>query len=178
MGTAAGSTLPVGNAQAAEALAGDDALVAFLRSVELAGVRLYAAAEPFLTTPAARAAVTAFSAHHAAHAAGLAVVGGDTAVRANAALLANLSASMQTVRTEADELSLLYSFEEQVAATYQWVVGRLVAPSVLGEAATILPVEAEHAVVMGTLLSKPMDGLVPPFQTDTGYLNPDNFPVG
>ena len=181
-GTAAGSTVPVGNARAvllvAPTLSGDDALVAFLRSVELAGTRLYAAAVPFVVTPAGRAALTAFASHHAVHAAGLATVGGGTAVRANAALLANLSASMQTVRTEGDELSLLYSFEEQMAATYQWVAGRLVAPSVLGEAATILPVEAGHAVVLGTLLGKPMDGLIPPFQSDTGYLNPDNFPVG
>jgi hypothetical protein len=158
-------------------LSGDDAVVAFLRSIELAGVRLYAAGAPFLVSPVAQTVADAFRAHHGAHSTDLAALGGGAGVVANQALLANMAPSMQTVTSEQDELALLYAFEEQLAATYQWAMGRLNNAATLGEAAAILPVECQHAVVLGTLLDKTRESLIAPFQTDVGYLNPDDFPL-
>jgi hypothetical protein len=157
---------------------GDDDLVAFLGSIELAAVHVYGGGARLLFTPAAIDASAAFGAHHSAHAAALARLGSGAPVRANQALLSNMSASTQGLVTEQGQLQLLYTLEEQLAATYEWVLGRLATTPGLAEAAAILPVECQHAVVMGTLLDKPMDAIVPAFQGDSGFLAPNDFPVG
>jgi hypothetical protein len=165
------------DAAAPEAV-GDEDLVAFLASIELAAVHLHAAGARLLITPVAIQASAAFGAHHAAHAAALARLGSGTAPRANQALLSNLSASSQGLVTEQGQLELLYTLEEELAATYEGVLGRLTTTPGLAEAAAILPVECQHAVVLGTILAKPMDGIIPPFQGDGGFLAPNNFPLG
>lgn len=151
----------------------DDALMGFLQGVELTMVRLYGDASPLLTTAEARAAAADFRAHHAAHASALAPwAGAHQASGPNQALLANTASSMQGVRTEGDELQFLAAMEEQLAATYQWAVGRLGLQGSVSIAAVILPVECQHAVILGLLQDKPMDGLVPAFQPTTPFLNP------
>jgi ferritin-like protein len=154
----------------------DDALMGFLQGVELTMVRLYADAAAVLTTAEARAAAAAFRAHHAAHASALAPwAGAHQATGPNQTLLANTAPSKEGIRTEQDELQFLAAMEEQVASTYQWAVGRLTLQGSVSVAAVILPVECQHAVVLGLLQGKPVDSLVPAFEPTTPFLNPDDL---
>lgn len=150
----------------------DDKLVTFMGGVELAMVKVYDGAARLLSSDRAKAAGAAFRAHHAAHAAALARVTTRAASGPNQALLANLTPSIQNLRTEQDELQFLGAMEEEVASTYQWMVARLTGTGPIAAAATILPVECQHAVFLGLLQDKPVDGLVPSFQPTTPLLNP------
>ncbi len=47
----------------------------------------------------------------------------------------------------------------------------------LGLMASILPVEAQHAVVLGSVLGVPTAALIPPFETDTAAVTPTTFPI-
>ena len=159
------------------ALTGDDAVVAYLTGLELAVRVVYADGASLLSSTAAEVTAKAFHAHHTAHVSALLglLVGSSPSPGPNRALLANLAASMQVLTTEAGELALLYSLEEQMAATYHWALGRLTGAAALQAVAAILTVEGQHAVALGTLLSKTMADLVPSFQSDTGYLIPGDF---
>ena len=120
----------------------------------------------------------ACAAHHRAHAAALATLAGPSAATGpNAALLANLAPSLQVLQSEDDELGFLFSLEGQLAGTYEWAMSRFTAAPAVQQAATILPVECQHAVELGMLLSKPVSELVGVFQADDGYLDPHEFPL-
>ena len=160
-------------------LSGDQAVIAYLVGLELAVANVYAGGASLLISPSAVAEAHAFRAHHQAHAASLTslLAGTGFSPVANRALLDNLAASLQVLTNEQAELALLYSLEEQLAATYEWAMGRLVEPPTLQVAAAILTVEGQHAVALGTLLGKPLSELIGSFQGDTGYLVPADFGV-
>jgi len=161
-----------------EASAADDALAAFLQSAELAAVQLYEAGARLVTSAEAVRTVVACAAHHRAHATALATLAGPSAVTApNAALLTNLAPSLQLVRSEDDELGFLYALEGQLAGTYEWALTHFAGSPGVQHAATILPVECQHAVEIGMLLSKPLADLVGVFQGQDGYLDPHEFPL-
>jgi hypothetical protein len=166
-------------AEVRRGLTGDAGVLAFLIGVELAIAEVYADGASHVTSPDAIATSTAFHAHHRAHAAALTELLAGTAASPgpNRALLATLASSMQVLTDEAGELELLHSLEEELAATYHWAVGRLAGSDALQHAAAILSVEGQHAVALGTLLSKSMDDLVPSFQGETGYLVPADFGI-
>jgi hypothetical protein len=156
----------------------DDELAAFLQSAELATVHLYEVGAALITSPAAVRATAACAAHHRAHAAVLATLAGPSAATGpNAALLTNLAPSLQVLSSEADELGFLYSLESQLAGTYEWALSHFTGVPAVQQAATILPVECQHAVELGLLLSKPLSDLVGVFQADDGYLDPHEFPL-
>ncbi len=158
--------------------AGDQDLLAFLATVELSLEHLYAGAGAFLRTAAAVQVAHVFAAHHRAHYGALAAMLGPSApTRPNQALLANLAPSLDVVTNEQGELAFLYAVEQQAAATGQYALGRLSGTAALELIGTILPVEAEHAVILGSLLGKAVDELVPAFQGNAGFL-PNDFPTG
>jgi hypothetical protein len=161
-----------------DAAVADDELAAFLQSAELATVHLYEVGASLLTSPAAVRTTAACAAHHRAHAAALATLAGPSAATGpNAALLANLAPSLQVLQSEDDELGFLFSLEGQLAGTYEWAMSRFTGAPAVQQAATILPVECQHAVELGMLLSKPVSELVGVFQADDGYLDPHEFPL-
>jgi hypothetical protein len=154
-------------------------VLAYLLGVELALAVVYADGRSLVSSPTALAITKAFRAHHDRQASALvALLAGSAASPGpNRALLTNLAPSMQVLKDEQGELGLLYSLEEQMAATYHWALGRLSGPAALQEVAAILSVEGQHAVALGTLAGKAVDDLVPSFQSDTGYLVPADFGV-
>jgi len=161
------------------AVTSDEAVVGFLVGVERAVAIAYDQAGSVLGSPAAVTTAAAFRAHHVAHAEALdALVAGAAPPRGpNREFLATLMASLQGITDQQAELAVLYSLEEQMAATYEWAVGRLAGPDALQQVAAILEVEGQHAVAIGILLSKTLDELVPPYQTDAGYLVPGDVGV-
>ena len=161
-----------------EASVADGALAAFLQSAELATVHLYETGAHLLTTPAAAQTAAVCAAHHRAHASALATLAGPSAATGpNVALLTNLAPSLQLLSSEDDELGFLYSLEGQLAGTYEWAMSHFSAAPAVQQAATILPVECQHSVELGLLLSKPMADLVGVFQGQDGYLDPHEFPL-
>jgi hypothetical protein len=160
----------------------DDATIAaFAESVELAAVAAYqaAAASGKVTTPAVADAATLFASHHKEHGAAFGGAAGDKATgKANAALLAALTPQLNAAADENAVLELAYGLENAAAATYLFALGALTSPAALQLTASILPVEGQHAVVLGQVLGKPATDYVPKFESDETALKPDKYPLG
>jgi hypothetical protein len=69
-----------------------------------------------------------------------------------------------------------FDLENAAAATYLFALGALADVSALKLTASILPVESQHAIVLGTALGKPLKDLVPSFQTVDAKVDPAKFP--
>jgi hypothetical protein len=160
----------------------DDATIAaFAESVELAAVAAYeaAAGSGKVTTPAVVEAATMFAGHHSEHGAAFGGAAGDKATgMANAALLAELGPQLEAAPDEAAILELAYTVENAAAATYMFALGALTTAAALQLTASILPVESQHAVVLGQVLGKPATEFIPSFETDTAAIKPDKYPLG
>ena len=150
----------------------DEQVAAFLQGVELAAVAVYDQAADVLGSPAAVAAARAFVAHHRAHGRAFAALAGAHAVpAAPTAKLAALQSTALLV-SEHDGLVLLAALESRLAATQHAMLGHLASTPAITLVATTLPVECQHGVVLGTLLSQQLAQLVPTTQGDDGHLVP------
>jgi rubrerythrin len=166
------------------AAADDAAIAAFAQSVELAATTAYAAAAKsgIIKTKAILDAAIAFSGHHAQHADAFGAAAGAAASgKANQKLLDALTPSLKAATTELAIVKFAYDLEQAAAATYLYALGALTSQAALQLTASILPVEAQHAVVLGqvlgTALPKGADEFLPPFQNDTGFIDPAKYPI-
>jgi hypothetical protein len=158
--------------------AGDAAITAFVESIELAVVEAYEQVDTGLLAPQLAATVASFTDHHREHAAALGDAAGDAATgAANRELLDNLDGRLDRARDEPAVLELAFSLESSAAATYLFALGALEARGALELAASVLPVESEHAIVVGTALDRPLTELVPSFGNQDAALKPDAFPI-
>lgn len=159
--------------------AGDPATAGFVESVELALVESYGRIDPSLLAPDLAASVTAFTDHHRAHSAALAELASDAARgQPNPRLLDDIEARLDRADDERSVLEVVYSLETAVAATHLFALGVLEASRALELAASILPVESEHAVVFGTALERPLNEVAPTFVNHDTAFKPDAFPIG
>lgn len=159
---------------------GDAGIEAFAQSVELALVQAYQelAGAGKVATPAAVDATTAFAAHHQQHAQTLGDAAGNRAASGpNAKLVRRWRTQVRDARDENAALETMLALENQAASTYLFVVGALEATEALGLAASILPVESEHAVVLAQLLGHNGTEAFPTFQTQDQALEPDQYPA-
>ncbi len=177
-GTAPSST-------AAPKLAGQDLQVAvFAQSVELALVELYAAVQASGKLSNANREVCArFAEHHKDHAAQFGAFAGRAAVaRPNKALLAELMANVTAAPDEHAILTLARGVEEELVSTHLAALGVVESLEAAGAVATILPIEAQHAVA----LSLAIDGrdpesaanaasTIPNFETGTEQLDAQKY---
>jgi hypothetical protein len=69
-------------------------------------------------------------------------------------------------------LSVLSSVEESMAATHLLLLGQLVDPADARTVATILPIESQHAVVLGQVLQKGSATFLPAVETVDTALDP------
>jgi hypothetical protein len=77
-------------------------------------------------------------------------------------------------------LQVLYTVESAAASTYLYALGALQDNATLSLAASILPVESQHAVILGILLNKDAKtnaDFLPSFITQDPALTPDKYPV-
>ena len=167
---------------AAQAAAGNDvgALAAFAQSVELAAVEAYkaAAGSGKVTTKAVGAAATLFASHHTEHAAAFGGAAKAAATnKPNPKLLAAVAEQLKGAADEKAIIKIAYDLENAAAATYMFALGATTDKGALGLMASILPVEAQHAVVLGSVLGVPTATLIPPFETDTAAVTPTAFPI-
>ena len=159
---------------------GDAGLAAFAESVELAAVEAYKAAAGggLVTTKAVLDAATVFLGHHTEHAAAFGAAAGSAATKKpNPKLLAAVAGQLGAAKDEAAVLKIAYDLEGAAAATYLFALGALTSKAALQLTASILPVEAQHAVVLGQVLGLSVTDYVPTFETVTTAVNPTDFPV-
>jgi hypothetical protein len=160
---------------------GDAGLQAFAQSVELALIQAYTgvAATGKVTTPAALQATMSIVQHHQEHAR---VLGDASASRAtntpNRRLASRFRTELRQASDEAATLDVLLRLENEAASTYVFVLGSLEATPALQLAASILPVESQHAVVLANLLQRDRAETFPAFETQDQALRPDEFPAG
>jgi len=158
--------------------AGDAAITAFLESIELAIVETYGKVDAALLTPELAAEMARFTDHHREHAAALAEAAGDEATgEPNRELLDDLDEPLARAEDETAVLDLAFSLETSAAATYLFALGALEARGALELAASVLPVESAHAIVLGTALELPATELVPSFENQDAAFKPEAFPI-
>lgn len=162
-----------------QALADDD-IAAFAESIELAAVEAYKAAASGgkVKTAAVGEAATMFAGHHSEHAAAFGGAAGSKASgKPNPKLLEAVSGQLKGATDEKAVLQVAFDVENAAAATYLFALGALQAPAALQLAASILPVESQHAVVLGQILGKPAADFVPGFESKEKAIDPAKFPV-
>lgn len=188
--TIGSQVLPMGSlfsgTASAQALTDQD-IAAFAASLEYTAVETYrkAIASKLITTKAVSDAATTFAAHHQAHGDAFAAASGGKAARGatNKTLSAALATQEDLAASETDVVKLAYMVENAAAATYQFALDALKDVGAQKLAASILPIEAGHATVLGQVLfmgdpakDKDEDWL-PAFQTEAGFIDPSKNPV-
>jgi hypothetical protein len=172
--------LPLASAIKAYAADGDGGIAAFAESVELAAVEAYkaAAGSGKVKTPAVLEAATMFAGHHQEHAAAFgAAAGAGATKKPNPKLLEAVGGQLAGAADEAAILKIAFDLENAAAATYIFALGALTSKAALQLTASILPVEAQHAVVLGTVIGAPASAYLPSFETSTAAVAPDKFPI-
>ncbi len=157
----------------------DGDIAAFAESVELAAVAAYTVAAESGKLDAAVVEVgTMFAGHHQEHAGAFAGLSGGAATgMPNATILAAFGPMLQAAPDQAALLEIAFGLEQAAAATYLFALGALADPGAAAATATVLPVESQHAVVLGTALGKSFDEFMPSFETQDAALNPADFPI-
>jgi hypothetical protein len=137
----------------------DEDLAAFAQSVELAAVAAYGMAAAALSA-ATKPVGTLFQMHHQQHADAFGAVAKAKAVKApNQKLVNALTPALQAVKDEKSALELAFVLENQAAETYAFGLTVASGAPAIGGMATILPIESEHAAVLGAALGKPLAGI-------------------
>jgi len=155
----------------------DQSIAGYAQSVELAAVAAYAAAAPVLsagTLPVAQL----FMKHHQQHADAFGAVAGSKAVdAANKTLVAAVTPALQAIKTEMDALEFAFMLENQAAYTYAAALTLLQDAAYAAATATILPIEAQHAVVLGLALGKDVTAVFPTGAFESASLGDGSDPL-
>lgn len=180
-----GATIPVASlwSPAYAQASSDKSIAAFAESVELAAVSAYgAAAKTGKVTGAALTIAKTFSFHHQAHAQAFGSFAGDTGkAQPNPKLTQSLATMIQSAADQTAILTIAYGLENAAAATYLVAIGALSDATALRTTASILPVESQHAVVLGQVLGlSPGDDTgtyIPAFITTAAAVDSSQFPI-
>ncbi|MDZ7733990.1 MAG: ferritin-like domain-containing protein [Acidimicrobiia bacterium] len=162
-----------------EADLSDTDIAAFAQSVELAAVAAYeAAAGTGLLDATATEVGTLFASHHDDHAGAFASLAGDAAPNEpNATVLEAFAPMIQEAGDQAGLLTIAKQLEEHASSTYVFALGALTSQEAAAATATVLPIESQHAVVLGQFLELPPEDYLPPFETADEALDPAEYPV-
>ncbi len=157
----------------------DLAFLSFSQSVELVAVQAYGLAISGTLLSAKVADVArAFQKHHLDHAQSFAGMAGKTATGvANQTLLATFSPKLQAAKSEADLVQLLLQVEDAAAATYTAGLALLIGTDPASLVASIQPIEARHAAVLGEALNLPIDAYSPLLEPTAAALTPAQYPI-
>jgi hypothetical protein len=157
----------------------DADIAGFAESVELAIVESYKAAiSSGKLTQSMVDVGSSFAAHHTDHARAFAAKK-TTAVagKPNPRLLDAVAGQIQDAPDQPALLRIAFDLETAATSTYLFAIGALIDKAALQLAASILPVESQHAVVLGQAIGRPPGDYLPDFQTKDGALDPAKFPV-
>jgi hypothetical protein len=145
--------------QTSEPVPFDTDYAAFAESLELAMVALYN--DTLLKLTGENVATAArFRDHHQQHAQAYASLAAGKAKGApNNTLVFIKTPAAQALTDQPSALTFLVTLENQMAETYAYGLGLLTSPDVYGRVVTTLPVESEHAAVLGTVAELGPEGL-------------------
>jgi Ferritin-like domain len=157
----------------------DLVVLSFANSVELAVVAIYTQALATGRLGADNAKVaTRFQAHHRDHAQSFAGMGGKVITNiANQSLVSAYSPRIQGAASEQALLQVLLELETAMASSYTNSISSLVATDPVYLVASILPIEARHAVVYGEKLGAPAPSYLPTFESTSGGFTPAQYPI-
>jgi hypothetical protein len=159
----------------------DGDIATFAASVEYAAVAAYQAAAKsgLVKNKAVLAAATTFAGHHQQHGDAFKAAGTNPNVTANKGVLDMVTPQLTAAKTENDVVALAYGLENAAAATYIFALGVLTNDKAYNAVASVMPVEAQHAVALGFVLGKTLDdpAFMPSFETKDGALDPAKFPA-
>jgi rubrerythrin len=155
----------------------DQTIAGYAQSVELAAVAAYTAAAPVLsagTLPVAQLFMT----HHQQHADAFGAVAGPKAVTApNKTLIDAVTPALQAIKDEMGALEFAFMLENQAAYTYAAALTLLQDAAYAAATATILPIEAQHAVVLGLALGKSVTDVFPTGAFESASLGDGTDPL-
>ncbi len=155
----------------------DQTIAGYAQSVELAAVAAYAAAAPVLSA-ATLPVAELFMKHHQQHADAFGAVAGSKAVtEANKTLIAAVTPALQAIKDEMGALEFAFVLEGQAAYTYAAALTLLQDPAYAAATATILPIEAQHAVVLGLALGKDVTAVFPTGAFESASLGDGTDPL-
>lgn len=159
----------------------DEEIAAFVESAELVLVEAYnAATASGKLAPGTAQALTPFAGHHREHAGAMAqLAGGEATGRAHPKLLDIVSGQLQDAPDEKAVLQVLFDLEDAAASTHLYVLGAAKDTTMRRRSASILPAEAQHAVVVGRLQDAPLSNMIPAtgFENQDRALDPTKFPL-
>jgi hypothetical protein len=165
-----------GGSGEAEVSGNDLVIVEFAVGLELAASAAYdVAISTRLLDPETTELARTFGGHHRDHAAALAELAGrdeDEAGEPNIALVEALAPRIDDSQTADEVLAVLFEIEQGAAATYAEALGVLESTVTAGPAASILPVESQHATAIGSILELPVEEWMPAFQSTAGAFDP------
>ncbi len=155
----------------------DQSIAGYAQSIELAAVAAYTAAAPLLTS-ATLPVAELFMSHHQQHADAFGAVAGVHAVsEPNAALIAAVSPTLAGLTDEMGALEFAFVLEGQAAYTYAAALTLLADPAYAAATATILPIEAQHQVVLGLALGKDITDVFPTGAFESSSLGDGSDPL-
>lgn len=159
----------------------DADIATFAASLEFAAVEAYkaAAGSGKVTTKAVADAAGEFAGHHKEHGEAFKALASDKNVGANKKILEMVSGQLKAAKDETAVVELAYGLENAAASTYLFGLGVLTNKKAYETAASILPVESQHAMVLGSVLGKQVTSAdyMPPFEKTDAALKPSEFPV-
>lgn len=139
----------------------DKTIAGYAQSVELAAVAAYDAAGAALSS-ATKPVAELFKSHHQQHADAFGSVAGDKAQpMANGKLVDAVTPTLQGIKDEKGALEFAFTLENQAAYTYAAALTLLRNASFAAATSTIMPIESQHAVVLGLALGKPVSDVFP-----------------
>jgi hypothetical protein len=157
----------------------DAEAAAFAAGVELAAITLYREAVRSKRLDETAASVcNHFVRHHGDHAASFNdLLDQPVAGEGNPSILATFLPMLDGAENQRAVLDVVHGLEEMMAATHLDALGVLTDQGAAGSTATIHGVECQHAVVIGTLLGRPLERLCPGFDTVAKAFDPGQFPA-
>jgi rubrerythrin len=155
----------------------DQSIAGYAQSVELAAVAAYTAAAPVLSS-VTKPVAELFMSHHQQHADAFGAVAGDKkASGANQKLVAALTPTLQCIKDEMGALDFAFTLENQAAYTYAAALTLLQEPKFAAATSTILPIEAQHAVVLGLAAGKSVPDMFPTQAFESSSLGDGTNPL-
>ena len=114
----------------------------------------------------------------AEHAAAFAALAGKSAQdKPNPTLLDAFAPKFKAAADQTALLELAFDLENAAAATYLYALGVIEATEPAQLVGSILPIEADHAVVLGQVLKKDVADYVPELETASSALKPADYPL-
>ena len=138
----------------------DQGIAGYAQSVELAAVAAYTVAAPLLS-PATLPVAQLFMSHHQQHADAFGSVAGTEGQRPEQKLIAARRPDAAGTQGREGCARVRLHLEGQAAYTYAGALTLLQDPAYAKATSTILPIEAQHQVVLGLALGKAVTDVLP-----------------